>query len=111
MADVIDTPLRLFCEMTVDRRLAGRYQLEVQRRVEENGAEIVGAQIKVIDVSAQDAAAIINTDAARITADLQAAHAQIADLQERLTLASAARDIAQASLNAVRSALPPLPQA
>lgn len=70
MADIIDTPLRLFAELTLAGELAGRYQLEFQRRVEVDGVEVVPVAIKVRDLTTEEGAAIINSDVATKTAEL-----------------------------------------
>lgn len=78
MADVIETPLRIIAELTTGGALAGRYQLEFQRRVEVNGVEIVPASVMVKDLTAEEGAGIINTEAAQLAGQVQALSAQIA---------------------------------
>ena len=77
----IDTPLRLLCELTPGKTLAGHYQLEVQRRVEVTGFEVAPARIVVVDITPEQGAAILASDAADLAAQVQTAHAQIADMQ------------------------------
>lgn len=95
MADVIETPLRLFAELTTSGALAGRYQLEFQRRIEVNGVEIVPASIMVKDLTAKEGAEIVGTDAANLASQVQALSAQIAE----------ERDASQAHVAQLMSAL------
>ena len=85
MADVIDTPLRMFAELRTDGTLAGRYQLEFQRRVEQDGAEIVPVAIKVRDLTSEEGAAIIGGDAAGKAAENLAINAQVDGLRAQIT--------------------------
>ena len=82
MANVIDTPLRMICELTLQGALAGRYQLEFQRRVEDNGVEIVPPSVRTRDLTSDEGAAILNTDASGKAAEVQALSQQVADLQD-----------------------------
>lgn len=68
-----DTPLRLFCELTPDKQLAGHYQIEVARAYADDLT-----LTKVLDLTPEDAAAILNTDNARMAASFQALNQQIA---------------------------------
>ena len=85
MADVIDTPLRLIAELTIGGALAGRYQLEFQRRVEDNGVEIVPPSVRTRELTSDEGAAILNTDASGKAAEVQALSQQVASLQNTET--------------------------
>ena len=116
MADVIETPLRLIAELTTSGALAGRYQLEFQRRIEVNGVEIVPAAVMVKDLTPEEGAAIVNTEAANLASQVQALSAQLAEaratsqaevaqLTNALTQAKREADNAKAIVNAVSQAV------
>lgn len=118
MADVIETPLRLFAELTTGGALAGRYQLEFQRRIEVNGVEIVPAAVMIKDLTAEQGAQIVGTDAANLASQVQTLSAQIAEERaasqaqvDQLTsaLSQAQREAADAKaiVNAVSQAVTP----
>ena len=89
MADVIETPLRLIAELTTDGTLAGRYQLEFQRRIEVDGKEVVPPAHMTRELTAEEGAAILNSNAAQLAGQVQALNAQIAS--ERITAAEAVK--------------------
>lgn len=92
-----DTPLRLFCELTPDKQLAGHYQIEVARAYADDLT-----LTKVLDLTPEDAAAILNTDNARMAASFQALNQQIAT--ERDASAAQVKDLQAAVLAAAGKA-------
>lgn len=104
MANIIDTPLRLFVELTPQGAVAGHYQLEFQRRVEVDGAEVVPAAVKVRDLTSDEGAAIVGGDAAAKAAQVQSLSAQVQTLRDQLAAKTA--DLAEAieALRAVAAA-------
>lgn len=79
---VIETPLRLFCELALDGSLTGHYQQEFQRRVEDDdGAELMSPQTLIKDLTPEVGAAILASGAAAKAAEIQVLSKQIADMQ------------------------------
>jgi hypothetical protein len=74
----------MFAELKLDGTLAGRYQLEFQRRVEQDGVEIVPVAIKVRDLTSEEGAEIIGGDAAGKAAEVLAFNAQVVSLREEI---------------------------
>lgn len=104
MADIIDTPLRLFAELKTDRTLAGHYQLEMQRRVEDAGKEIVPPSIKIVDLTPEEGAAILGAGAADKAAEVQSLNAQFDGFRATIAALEARLARAVAALNAVAAA-------
>lgn len=104
MADIIETPLRLFAELTPAGALAGHYQLEFQRRVEVDGKEIVPAAHMTKDLTPEEGAAILSSDAAKLAAQVQALNQQVAELQGQIKAAEAVAANAMQIVAAVREA-------
>lgn len=88
MADVIETPLRLFAELTTTGALAGKYQLEFQRRVEVDGKEVVPAAHMSKDITPEEGAAILESEAASLAAQVQALSQQVAAQQMEIAAMS-----------------------
>lgn len=88
--NVIETPLRLFCELTLEGALSGNYTYEFQRQVTDaDGNEVVRPQIMTRDMSAEEAVAVLQTGSAEKAAEIKALHAQIASMQEAAKVAEA----------------------
>lgn len=100
----VDTPLRLFAELTVEKTLAGRYMVETQRRTEVNGVELAPPRIVVLDITPEEGAAILASDAAGKAAEVQALHAQVGVLQEQVADQAKKLEQAKAALLAVAGA-------
>lgn len=95
-----DTPLRLICELTPDRHLAGHYQIEVSRAYADDLT-----LIKVLNLTPDEAAAILNTDNARLAASFQALNQQIADERDAHAAEMKAKDAQIAASGIVASGI------
>jgi len=98
---VIDTPLRLFAELDLNGSLAGRFQQEFQRQVKnDDGAEVMAPQILVKDLTSEEGAAVLESEAANKAAQIQALSKQIAACQEQLKAQAEAASALVAKLQA-----------
>lgn len=104
MAEIIETPLRLIAELTTSGALTGKYQLEFQRRVEVDGKEVVPAAHMTKDITPEEGAAILASEAANLAAQVQALSQQIADLQGKVKSAEAIAADAMQVVAAIREA-------
>jgi len=104
MADIIETPLRLIAELTQTGALAGHYQLEFQRRVEVDGKEIVPAAHMTKDLTPEEGAAILASEAASLAAQVQTLNQQVATLQSEVRAAENIAANAMQVVSAIREA-------
>jgi hypothetical protein len=78
----VDTPLRLFVELNADGHQTGNYQMEYQRRViDDAGVDIMRAEVRVMDITSEQGAVMLQSGAAALAADRKKLSSDMATIQ------------------------------